>query len=241
LKYNKDSFKEHYKWILYYSKFESVSTWDAEDLAHNVSIKLINKLNESNSKKVTRGYLRTMVKNTAIDDYRRSKVIEFSEYEEQQVNKLAIEEIVSLAQMIGFSLTEKQTKVFLLKEFYKFKSVEIAELLYMTEFAVKSVLHRAKKQLKKRVSNPDSVCISNSTNGIINEIINSILLNDPSPLIENKLLNKLAIMMKSTLVEHLMISHLDGYIIVQFLQENDFKLHRLYISNSTFDRLNLSA
>ncbi|WP_053365441.1 sigma-70 family RNA polymerase sigma factor [Bacillus sp. FJAT-27245] len=46
-------------------------------------------------------------------------------------------------------LTPKQAVMFFLKEGFRYKAVEIADLLDTTEMAVKSLLHRAKNRLEK--------------------------------------------------------------------------------------------
>lgn len=107
----------------------------------------------------TRSFIVILVKNTAIDLYRRrskEKVISFEELErplpdwespvdERVISSLEGEEV---ARLLG-GLEEKQRNLLILRYYHGYRNKEIAQLLGMPQTQVALGLHRGKERLRK--------------------------------------------------------------------------------------------
>ncbi|MEG0542458.1 MAG: sigma-70 family RNA polymerase sigma factor [Angelakisella sp.] len=133
----------------------------AEDAVQQTFLKIYNdmdKIDEICSGK-TRSFIVVLVRNTAIDLYRKRKreqVVYFDDLErtpvsstplpeETAINTQSEEEVVRALSELG----EKYTDILLLKYYYGFRNKEIAERLSMTEAAVASRIFQAKRLLTK--------------------------------------------------------------------------------------------
>lgn len=126
----------------------------SEDVVHTSFIKIINnldKINEVNCNK-TKGFIVTIVKNTAIDTYRNNKrefekvekVIETKVYEEKPLltEKSDIE-------MAILELPEKYSVVFSLKYYQCLSDEDISGILKIKPATVRSRVFRGKEKLKE--------------------------------------------------------------------------------------------
>lgn len=113
----------------------------------------------------TRSLIVILVRNTAIDLYRRrkkEKVISFEELErplpdwEDPVDERVImrQEGEAAARLLG-ELEEKYRNLLILRYYHGYRNKEIAEVLGLTQAQVALWLHRGKEQLRRRLEGGD--------------------------------------------------------------------------------------
>ncbi|SES67739.1 RNA polymerase sigma-70 factor, ECF subfamily [Oceanobacillus limi] len=130
------------------------SPWEAEDLAQETILKAFAQLSFVYQSVNTKSYLFRVATNQWIDQCRKSKNIVEGDEEmfEQVLNDDEIDPIEIRASMeyLVQSLPPRQRVSVLLVDVFKFKLAETAEMLSLTEGAVKSLIHRARKNLKEK-------------------------------------------------------------------------------------------
>ncbi|MBP1080311.1 sigma-70 family RNA polymerase sigma factor [Bacillus capparidis] len=124
--------------------------WDAEDLWQDTYIKL----NEQHKKAVcSPAYDRTVARNHWIDNLRKKnrEQMLIAQLQEQSKPTGSQEsgECLELIRKLSGLLTAKQITVFFLKDVFMYQLNEIAALIEKPESTVKSLLFRARQQLKK--------------------------------------------------------------------------------------------
>lgn len=110
---------------------------------------------ESNRKLSREGYYPCFTKkianNQRIDKIRKKKEIVGIDVKEIGTEKSSLTSMI-LAEYLAEKLTLKQGIVYMLVEGFQFRLKEVGELLNITETAVKSILFRARNQLKNEDS-----------------------------------------------------------------------------------------
>lgn len=137
------------KSLMNYCYLLTGNKWDAEDLWQDTYIKL----KEQNKASTSPAYDRTVARNHWIDNLRKKNreqmaiahLKERTMPDESNVNG----EYGDLIRKLSRLLTAKQMTVFLLKDVFLFQLNEIAALIEKPESTVKSLLFRARQQLKK--------------------------------------------------------------------------------------------
>ncbi|MGL5753231.1 MAG: RNA polymerase sigma factor [Paraclostridium sp.] len=155
---NKSKFEEiynSYKKTMFYVANDILKNHaQAEDVVHTSFIKIINnleKIDEVNCNK-TKGFIVTIVKNTAIDVYRNNKrefekvekVIGIKSYEEKPLLN-----VKSDIEMAILELPDKYSVVFSLKYYQGLSDDEISNILKIKPSTVRSRISRGKEKLRK--------------------------------------------------------------------------------------------
>lgn len=120
------------------------SSWDAEDLTQET---LLKSLDQVASHKNPKAYLFRIAKNAWIDQCRKQK--EEMELNEQ-VHGKCDKDLLCLTEALSLlikKLSPLQCVIFLLRDVWSFSAQEVAERIGTTEGAVKSALHRARRNL----------------------------------------------------------------------------------------------
>lgn len=136
---------ELYRKLDHYCQYLSMDKWEREDLIQDSLLKAMENYKE---KDITPALLKKIAYNQRIDTLRKKKEIIGMEVKEKgmEINSLTS---MMLAEYLAEKLTFKQGIVYMLVEGFQFRLQEVGELLNMTVTAVKSILFRARNQLKK--------------------------------------------------------------------------------------------
>lgn len=113
----------------------------------------------------TKSFIVILIRNTAIDLYRRrkkEKIISFEELErpipdlESSVDERVISSLEGekAARLLG-ELEERYRNLLILRYYHGYRNKEIAELLGMTQAQVALWLHRGKEQLRRKLEGGD--------------------------------------------------------------------------------------
>jgi RNA polymerase sigma factor (sigma-70 family) len=128
------------------------SRWDGEDLFQETVIKALNRQSKSDIRQIPKSYLFRIASNAWIDRCRKQR-IDMDLYTD--VNDLSgestidLEDVKEAIDILIKQLSEKQQIVFLLMEVFQYTASEVAEKIATTEGAVKALLSRARKKLRK--------------------------------------------------------------------------------------------
>lgn len=144
-----DFYNLHYRSLKIYCIALTGSRWDGEDLAQETMLKLLFKKNLM-KQSLSSSYVKTTAKHLWIDRLRKNAKIMTENLIENCSEESSFERLWAISEVLAAALTLQQTKVFLLKDIFRFQIKEIGELMKMSEAAVKSMLHRARKRLKKK-------------------------------------------------------------------------------------------
>jgi RNA polymerase sigma-70 factor (ECF subfamily) len=137
------------KSLMNYCYWLTGNKWDAEDLWQDTYIKI----SEQKKAVSSSAYDRTVAKNHWIDSLRKKnreqKVIAILKEHDFPKENPVCEELNDLIKKLSGFLTAKQITVFFLKDVFLYQLNEIADLIEKPETTVKSLLFRARQQLKK--------------------------------------------------------------------------------------------
>ncbi|MGN8644853.1 sigma-70 family RNA polymerase sigma factor [Gracilibacillus sp. HCP3S3_G5_1] len=139
-----------------YSYFLTKNKWDAEDLIQETVLKAIQHYHSS---EVSSTLLNKIAYHQWLDTIKKRKheVVQILEDESRESNTTKADRLIDMVKLLVNNLTPKQAVIFMLKEAFCYQANEIADLLNMTEEAVKSSFHRAKKRLKNTSSSLPSI------------------------------------------------------------------------------------
>ncbi|MEF7562630.1 MULTISPECIES: sigma-70 family RNA polymerase sigma factor [Bacillus] len=136
---------EMYPALQRYSRFLARNSWDGDDLAQEAFLRAASSYEPE---RVSQALLKKIAYNCWVDVTRKRKKEQLEEApepirneEKQYVSSEAVEKLLEC-------LTLKQAVIYALKEGFQYTSKEIAGLMQTTEFAVKSALSRARRQLQ---------------------------------------------------------------------------------------------
>ncbi|MFS0749358.1 sigma factor-like helix-turn-helix DNA-binding protein [Oceanobacillus sp. 1P07AA] len=138
-------FLEKYSQLSHYCFFLSQNKWDGEELLQDTIYKALTNYGSSNSWTVS--LLKKIAYHNWIDKKRRERYAPIQNINDTFVQKDNHEEIEALVEMLLSKMTMKQLAVFLLKDVFRYKIVEIADICGLSEVAVKALLHRSRKHL----------------------------------------------------------------------------------------------
>ena len=150
-----------YVYRLALSRMGSVS--DAEDVTQDVFLRLLSIRKKHLRRAKFRTWLYRVTSNVLTDQLRRTKRLSFFAETPQVEQADRAETNLSLEQALALinRLPTRQREVVLLREFEGFSTAETADLLDISEGAVKSHLHRGLNHLRVRLE-PTVVNLSNS-------------------------------------------------------------------------------
>ncbi|RPF54308.1 RNA polymerase sigma factor [Aquisalibacillus elongatus] len=123
------------------------SKWHAEDLVQDTLYKYIKLKKEEPHREFNLTYLYTMARNLMIDEKRKTKEV-FIDYDEWIISDHGFSEWESLLELLYTTLPLRQAMIVTLKDVFKYKSEEIAEMLRVSNESIKTALHRARIKLK---------------------------------------------------------------------------------------------
>jgi RNA polymerase sigma factor (sigma-70 family) len=144
------------------------SPWDAEDLVQETILKAFGFVPFYYQEVIPRAYLFRMATNTWIDQCRKSgfrldsiddklEMIADEDVADPMELRSSIEHLIRI-------LPPRQRVVLLLRDVFEFTAREVAEMISVTEGAVKAILHRARTTLRHRSNedmNPPQVAAPN--------------------------------------------------------------------------------
>ncbi|MGR3208515.1 RNA polymerase sigma factor [Bacillus glycinifermentans] len=173
------------KALMKYCMMITGDKWDAEDLAQDTILKLI----EINQADASPAYQKTVAKHKWIDRIRKRKRECFLSGADQaggQTEEIrAADECEHLLKHLAAELTPKQLTIFLLKDVFFYQLHEIAETLGKPESSVKSLLFRSRQRVKRLSSDVlQREAISESGSEHERLLIDAILRHDPDRLLE---------------------------------------------------------
>lgn len=128
-----------------YCRYLSLEKWEREDLIQETLLKAMENYKEID---ITPALLKKIADNHLIDKIRKKQDIIGIEVKEPKAEEKNLTSMM-LAEFLAEKLTFKQGIVYMLVEGFQFRLKEVGELLNMTETAVKSILFRARNQVKK--------------------------------------------------------------------------------------------
>lgn len=155
-----------YRKELFYTAYQILHDYhDAEDVIQSAFIKIykyLDKISEINCKK-TRGYLVIIVRNLSYDRYKEKKrtlPVDFLDETavETEISDSSLEEYIlnlEAGKELAEALTKLKTRdadIMTLKYYYEYSLTEIADLMNLSNDMVSVRITRAKKALKKILS-----------------------------------------------------------------------------------------
>ncbi|OEH53862.1 hypothetical protein AQ616_15405 [Oceanobacillus sp. E9] len=143
----KQDFLKMYQQLSYYCFFLSQNKWDGEELLQDTIVNALAKYNDSHLWNI--GLLKKIAHNNWIDKMRRQRTAPIPQFEHEQIHEEKHGEAEALVRMLLTKLTEKQLSVFLLKEVFNFKNLEIADICGSSEVAIKALLYRCRKHISE--------------------------------------------------------------------------------------------
>lgn len=148
-KWQNSNLQKHYDSLNKYCQYLSMNKWEKEDIIHDAFIKAIESYSDRD---ITPALLKKIVQNHWIDTLRKRKLEQNHAMKTEAVQNESAAEKMMLAEHVAEKLTNKQAAVFLLIEGFGYRIKEVAEVLQMTETAIKSILFRARNQMHKQHS-----------------------------------------------------------------------------------------
>ncbi|CAH0120392.1 hypothetical protein PAE9249_02911 [Paenibacillus sp. CECT 9249] len=136
------------------------SPWDAEDLVQETLLKALASLGQIWQPVFPKSYLFRIATNTWINQCRRDNRFELSSYDEEwddsnRSGHISDFEVYESIELLVHRLSPKQAAAILLAEVFHFTAKETADMLATTEGAMKSLLHRARKNLRSMQTNDE--------------------------------------------------------------------------------------
>ncbi|RXI96676.1 sigma-70 family RNA polymerase sigma factor [Anaerobacillus alkaliphilus] len=226
-----EKLQDHTSWYKNLKKFSCYVTnskWDAEDVVQEAALKLFESQRSTklNIHSLPSSYLKKTIKHLTIDHIRKNSRIQITDLEGTLTpdTRTGYENVLALSQYLVSNLTEMQVKVFLLKEVFYYQVNEIAELLQMTEYAVKSMLRRARVNLRRKDQDEEE---SLNSSILVNLVAKSIRLNNPWPLLttaRNQVKSQFSQRTEEN-NETVIVSHNDGQGVVQIISKGQTRVY----------------
>ncbi|KON87773.1 hypothetical protein AF332_13685 [Sporosarcina globispora] len=164
-----------------YSRFLAQNRWDGDDLAQEAVIRAYNSYSPG---MINKALLKKIAYNCWMDTLRNRKREQLEESPEREKKDSSLDGEEAISHLLN-RLTLKQAVIFTLKEGFQYKTKEIADILQTTEFAVKSSLNRARKQLQHQVENEAADSFANEEAEKLYQLLQqSVAAEDPSILIK---------------------------------------------------------
>ncbi|MFZ3589632.1 sigma-70 family RNA polymerase sigma factor [Bacillus sp. DJP31] len=153
--FSEDELMELYPKLRRYCEFLSQNSWETEDLVQEALLKVWHFYRHK--PEVHSALINKIAYNEWIDTLRKRNRESLESIPEEAFNENEqIHNRLETVSTLIKELTPKQSVIITLKEAFLYQNAEIAELLNMTETAVKAIVHRAKQRLEKRKLEGDS-------------------------------------------------------------------------------------
>ncbi|MFA9557971.1 RNA polymerase sigma factor [Evansella sp. AB-rgal1] len=153
-------YRDVYQFCLYFTNNKN----DAEDLTQETFVKVLNGLSHFHHRAKVKTWILSIAKNTAIDHYRRKKIIKFLPeifINERMTESGVPDEVYRVkeewqeVEIALISLKPLYRNVIILKGIQELSNKETAEILGCNETKVRVTFHRAIKQLHTKLSMPE--------------------------------------------------------------------------------------
>ncbi|UOE53786.1 sigma-70 family RNA polymerase sigma factor [Cytobacillus oceanisediminis] len=181
LKQKESCIADIYPSLQRYSRFLAQNSWDGDDLAHEA---IIRAYKSYSPEKINQALLKKIAYNCWMDILRNRKREQLEESPESEKKNSSTNGGEAISHLIN-RLTLKQAVIFTLKEGFRYKTKEIADILQTTEFAVKSSLNRARKQLQLPVEDETEDSFANDEEEKLFHLLQqSVAAEDPSILVK---------------------------------------------------------
>ncbi|MEL7118766.1 MAG: RNA polymerase sigma factor [Bacteroidota bacterium] len=145
-------FDRHHKSVFSFYRYMGVGTEDAEDLTQEVFERVFQSSHSFNTSKAFKPWLYQIMRNRLIDFRRKKKVdlldvncIQIKEHESDRYNEQDFKRL----QKVLLALPEHERELILLVKYQQIKYAEVAEILGISEGAVKARIHRLIKKITK--------------------------------------------------------------------------------------------
>ncbi|MBG9447149.1 sigma-70 family RNA polymerase sigma factor [Cytobacillus firmus] len=182
LKQKESCIADIYPSLQRYSRFLAQNRWDGDDLTHEA---IVRAYKNYSPEKINQALLKKIVYNCWIDTLRNRKREQLEESPEGEKKNSSPSGGEAISHLIN-CLTLKQAVIFTMKEGFRYKTKEIADILQTTEFAVKSALNRARKQLQHPVEDKTEDFFANEEEEKLFHLLQqSVAAEDPSILIKS--------------------------------------------------------
>jgi RNA polymerase sigma factor (sigma-70 family) len=135
----------YYQALQRYARFLAQNSWDGDDLAQEAFLRAASSYEPE---RVNQALLKKIAYNCWVDVTRKRKKEQLEEAPEPSRNERNPSDSSEAVGKLMECLTLKQAVIFVLKEGFRYTSKEIAGLMETSEFAVKSALSRARRQLQ---------------------------------------------------------------------------------------------
>lgn len=168
-----------------YCYFLTKSKWDGEDLAQESICKA---LSHYPAQQWRSSLLNKIAYHLWVDKVRKQSKESIGEIPEVKAEETKEGISLETIEKLSRKMTPKQLVTFVLKEAFQYKISEVAEVLGMTETAVKALLNRSREKLKKFSDDGDGSGVQTYWNETLQEELNAILFRslmaqDPSLLL----------------------------------------------------------
>ncbi|MCU9614432.1 sigma-70 family RNA polymerase sigma factor [Caldibacillus lycopersici] len=197
-----ENVKQLYNRLFKYALFLVRNKWEADDLVQDVIIKAIRSYHIS---EWSSPLLHKIAYHQWIDNMRKRKyeVTANTADVNEMVISNHIDELLDMVGLLMTNLTPRQAVIYVLKEAFLYQAKEIAVHMNMTEMAVKSLLHRAKRRLEKNNNSHtvESFWTEDEKERVSQSIYQSLQQDDPQILLEGcSYITTIAIMPKQAAV-----------------------------------------
>jgi RNA polymerase sigma factor (sigma-70 family) len=163
-----------------YSRFLAQNSWDGDDLAQEAFLRAAGSYEPE---QVSQALLKKIAYNCWVDMTRKRKRERLEEAPEPVRDEGKPPEGSESIEKLMKCLTLKQAVIFVLKEGFQYTSKEIAGLMQTTEFAVKSALSRARRQLQTAADTESPDSGSEESAAVARLLIRSLQEEDPGCLL----------------------------------------------------------
>jgi RNA polymerase sigma-70 factor (ECF subfamily) len=154
-----DMIQPHQPSLWNYCKYLTGSPWDGDDLFQETLLKAFATLSQMWHPVYPKSYLFRIATNTWIDHLRKNKV-KLDTYEDSHGTEDHDQaELTDAVEILIHNLPPRQAVVVLLMDVFAFTAQETASMIKLTEGAVYSALHRARKNLKSLPVNEEKASI----------------------------------------------------------------------------------
>ncbi|MFC4812763.1 RNA polymerase sigma factor [Paenibacillus sp. GCM10023250] len=147
-----EAVRPHLKQVRAYCSYLTSSKWEAEDLMQEALLRAFKQYRDTGRLRHPRSLLYKIARNVQIDAHRKHRGVAVP-IEEAQLPPYHDPDYASVRGMVEWLtelLSERETEMLLLAEVFDYTYQDIADRLQCTVPAVKMVLHRSKKALRKR-------------------------------------------------------------------------------------------
>lgn len=172
-----------YQGLSRYCHFLAQNPWDGDDLVQEAISKAIKRYAQTD---LTPALLNKIAYHQWIDTVRKRKreIVGLDQDIIDCETDARVERMMDTVKTLMECLTAKQAVIFTLKEGFRFQIKEMADLLNISEVAVKSTLYRARQTLAREIHSVKPVSEENEQSLLYELLYHSLQADDPQVLID---------------------------------------------------------